>query len=79
MLLPLAMLSDRPTPTTSRAMAACHRRSRVLSECHAVTSIIGMAHSHGIPEMRMTWVVLRPEMRRTIVGSHDARPTLLVM
>ena len=60
-------------------MAACHRRSRVLSECHAVMNIIGMAASHGIPEIRMTCVVLRPEMRRTMVGSQELRPTLFVM
>jgi len=60
-------------------MAACQRRSRVLSECHAVTSIIGMAASHGIPEIRMTCVVLSPEIRCTILGSHELSPTLLVM
>src|SRR5688500_18298376 len=50
--LPAAMLSDKPAPTMSSAMAACQRRSPVLSECQAVMSIIGMAASQGIPEMR---------------------------
>ena len=60
------MLSDSAIPTRNRGMAACHRRSRVLSECHAVRSITGIAQSHGMPEIRITCVVLSPEMRRTI-------------
>src|SRR5687768_5965673 len=77
--LPAAMLSDNATPTSSNGIAACHRRSPVLSECQAVMSIIGMATSQGIPEIRITCVVLSPEMRRTIVGSQELRPTLFVM
>ena len=78
-LLPAAMLSDSAIPTRNNGIAVCHRRSRVLSECHAVRNITGIAQSHGMPEMRITCVVLSPEMRRTIVGSHELRPTLLVM
>ena len=45
----------------------------------AASSIAGTAASQGIPEIRVTWNVLSPEIRWTIFGSQTPSPTLLVM
>src|SRR5580765_1169091 len=54
--LPAAILSDRATPTMNSGTAAWRRRSPVRSECDAMTSIAGIAQSHGIPDRRITSV-----------------------
>src|SRR5882672_10630934 len=76
---PAHTLIASATPTSRIGMAACHRRSPVLSECHAEISIAGMAASQGIPEISVTSKVGSPEMRCTIFGNQKARPTLFVM
>src|ERR1035437_6110026 len=61
-LFPAHWLRARPTPTIRMGTAACHRRSPVLSECQAESSIAGTAASQGIPETRVTSNVLNPEI-----------------
>src|SRR5882672_10239360 len=55
--LPAHTLMASATPTSRIGIPACHCRSPVLSECHAEINMAGIAASHGMPEMSVTWNV----------------------
>jgi hypothetical protein len=76
---PAKTLTSNATPKRRIGSAAWSFRSDVRSECEADHSIAGSAASHGIPEIKITWVWLKPEIRWTILGNQVPRPVLFVM
>src|SRR5262249_31034642 len=63
MWLPAKTLTSNARPKSRMGSAAWNFRSEVRSECDADHSMAGSAASHGMPEIRMTCVWLKPEMR----------------
>ena len=73
-LPPVHWVNASAIPATSAAIAACHRRSPVLSECQPTISIPTVAHRLGIITIRLTCSVLSPASFCSIFGSQIFSP-----